>query len=229
MTSTVRKALIAITALTLAATSLSAPSFAKDGDLKRGKFQIVVPKSDRVAGSDQIATTQFVAPKAKKASGSGQVFTSQFVAPKADRDNGGSGPVVFRLTPKSPLAGSGPSGDVTTAKFVAPKASREDAPILASVETPKPLLLGPATVSLAAPEAPAETSATDAGPESAPIIAATNGQVTLAYLRAAQRYGYGSYSPASYEADDDADGDQNYGSEDSGSYEGYGHGEQGCD
>jgi len=221
MTSTVRKALIAITALTLAATSLSAPSFAKDGDqgdqVKRGKFQILVPKSDRVAGSDQIATTQFVAPKAKKAGGSGQVFTSQFVAPKADRDNGGSGPVVFRLTPKSPLAGSGPSGNsVTTAKFVAPKASRDDAPVVASVETPKPLLLGPATVSLAAPEAPAETSATDAGPESTPIIAATNGQVTLAYLRAAQRYGYGGYSPASYQADDDADGDSAYAGEDYG-------------
>jgi hypothetical protein len=217
MTSTFRKALIAITALTLAATSLSAPSFAKDGDLKRGKFQIVVPKSDRVGGSGQIATTQFVAPKAKKAGGSGQVFTSQFVPPKADRDNGGSGLVLFRLTPKSPLAGSGPSGNsVTTAKFVAPKATREDAPVVASVEAPKPLLLAPATVSLPVAEAPAETSATDAGPESAPIIAATSGQVTLAYLRAAQRYGYGGYSPASYEADGDADDNSAYAGEDYG-------------
>jgi hypothetical protein len=36
MTSTVRTALIAITALTLAATSLSAPSFAKDGGKHSG-------------------------------------------------------------------------------------------------------------------------------------------------------------------------------------------------
>jgi hypothetical protein len=228
MTSTVRKALIAITALTLATTSLSAPGFAKDS----GKFQIVVPKSDRVAGSGQIATTQFVAPKAKKAGGSGQVFTSQFVAPKADRDNGGSGPVLFRLTPKSPLAGSGPSSNsVTTAKFVAPKASRDDVPVVASVETPKPLLLAPASAStetVADQGAPAPVESTDQA-DTAPastgsVLPASNNDVALAYYRAAEKYGYGdeSYGDQGY-------GDQDYGSEDSGSHESYGYGEQGCD
>ena len=167
MTSTVCKALVGVATLTLAATSLSAPGFAKDGNQsKRNTSQ----------------TFQFVAPKATKTGGSRQVFTSQFVAPKA------------------PRTGSGPSGDgVTTAKFVAPKAPREDAPVVASLGTPKPLLLAPVTTSPAAAVqtgAAAETSTAVAEP--AP---ATDTQVILAYLRAAQHYGYGD-APAYGQSDD---------------------------
>jgi hypothetical protein len=141
---------------------------------------------------------------------------------------------VFRLTPKAPPAGSGPAGNggFTTTKIVTPKAPRGDGPAIASTETPAPLLLAPAAGEAKAEakvEAPAESAlpAPEPTPEAGPaIVAATDGQVALAYLRAADRYGYGDDTPASDDGDDrfyrgygdGYDGDYSYG--------GYG---DGCD
>jgi hypothetical protein len=236
MTRTVLKTLTAIAALAIAAASLSAPGFAADGNgIGRTKFKILVPKSDRGQGASQVVTSQFVAPKAKKDGGPSQVVTSQFVAPKAKKDggNGGSGPVVFRLTPKAPPAGSGPtgSGGFTTAKIVTPKAPRGDGPAIASTETPAPLLLAPAAgdgKAEAKIEAPAESAlpAPEPAPEAKPaIVAASDGQVALAYLRAAARYGYGDDTPG-YDGADRSDRGYGDGYDGDDSYGGYG---DGCD
>ncbi len=78
---TIRKALTAALALTLAATLTSATSFAKDGD------------NDRKSGKGQIKTGsfQFVAPKADRGGDAGKA-TAKFLPPKSGRDNGGNAP-----------------------------------------------------------------------------------------------------------------------------------------
>jgi len=171
---TVRKALTAVLALTLAATLMSATSFAKDGDndrksgkgqIKTGSFQFVAPKADR-GGDAGKATAKFLPPKSGRDNGGGgstPVFrltpkadpagsgpvTTQFVAPKSDRGNSGNSgsPKIVEFVPPKSERGNTDSG-ATTAKIVVPKAPRGDAPVLASAEKPaKPLLLAPASTS----------------------------------------------------------------------------------
>jgi hypothetical protein len=227
-----------IAAIALATTCATA-SFAADGD-NSGKqtktLKFVAPKAP---------VAQFVPPKAPVA---------QFVPPKAGRDlgnNGGSPKTLFRLTPKAPVFGSntgsgsttaqfvapkakktGSAGGSVTAKFVAPKAKKTDTKIIAKADTPqKPLLLAPATTSTAVAvdqAAPAPKAVAEATPVETPDagqIEASSREVALAYLRASQRYGYGSYA-ASYSDSED------YGSyEDSGydeSYDSAGYSDENC-
>jgi hypothetical protein len=160
----------------------------------------------------------------------GAVRSAEIVPPKAGR-TGGSPTTVFRLTRKAllpaPASGlarptaqfvapkakkSGSSGGSTTAQFVAPKAKKAKAEVIAKVGTPaKPLLLAPATTSTTAivdQAAPSPKPATEATPvdiatPDAGMFHAMPREVELAYLSAAQRYGYGAYAAASYSEHED--------------------------
>lgn len=205
-------ALSAVAALTLAATCLSAPSFAADGDKDAAKIKtlkFVAPKAGREIASPPVA--KFLPPK------TGRVDT-------ASGSGGGSPTTLFSLTPKAPRAGIGSasgsstaqfvapkakktgSGGAITAKFVAPKAKKTETQVFAKVDAPsKPLLLAPATTSVkvkADQTAPAPEVLAEAIPEATETledgqIEATSREIALAHLRAAQRYGYGTYT-ASY-------------------------------
>jgi hypothetical protein len=157
---------------------------------------------------------------------------------------------VFRLTPKAPPAGSGTGAGTTTAQFVAPKAKKDgsggstitaqfvapkakmtETEVIAKADTPaKPLLLAPATTSTMvavdqaapAPKAVAEAAPADTATADGKFHA-TPREVELAYLRAAARYGYGSYA-ASYSENDDQ-GSYDDGTYDEG-YEGAGYGDE---
>jgi hypothetical protein len=231
------KALTAALALTLAATVTSATSFAKDRKgLKTETFQFVAPKANR-GGDAGTVTAKFLPPKSGRdngGSGPTTVFrltpkanpagsgpiTTQFVAPKSDRGNAGNsgGPKIVEFVPPKSERGNSGSG---AAKIIAPKAPRGDEPVLASAEQPaKPLLLAPASPETVADQgAPAQAASTiqaDAAPSTGTVLPASKSDVALAYYRAAERYGYGSYS---YASDD-------YGSDDDYGYEGqsYGYG-----
>ena len=187
-----------------------------NGKLKTGAFQIVVPKADRGGSGSQVVKLlpPSISPKANRA---GLGPTAQFVAPKADRGNS-SGPrtptTLFSVSPKAPRAGDGPlagNGPVT-AKFVAPKASRGDGPVLAKIEEPRlaaPQLLAPASgttavkvtqgTSAPAPietKAPVTVVASESPAPTAAVVSTSDHEVALAYVRAAQRYGYGDYDAA---------------------------------
>jgi hypothetical protein len=196
-----------------------------NGKLKTGTFQIVVPKADRGGASSQVVKLlpPSISPKANRA-GSGPI--AQFVPPKADRGNS-SGPgtptTLFSVSPKAPRAGDGPlagNGPVT-AKFVAPKAPRGDGPVLAKVEEPKlatPQLLAPAAAATpvkveqatSAPvpvetKAPATVVASESAAPATALVNANDREVELAYVRAAQRYGYGDYDGADQGCDEGYD------------------------
>jgi hypothetical protein len=209
-----------------------------NGQLNTGTFQIVVPKADRGGSGGKVA--KFVAPKADRT-------TAQFVAPKADRGKTGGPTTLFSLSPKAQRTGNGPTvvkfvapkaprgdGGSTTAQIVAPKAPRGDGPIVATAEPPKfaaPQLLAPASAptpakveqAISAP-APVETKAAPvvaASETLAPAPAATvasDGEVELAYVRAAQRYGYGDYEG----------GNENYDQGYDDAYTGGSYGDDGC-
>lgn len=198
-------------ALTLV-TFYSSPGLAADRDHSGKSFQFVAPKAPVAQFVPPKA--QFVAPKAGR-TGSGTI-TAQFVAPKAKKD--------------------GPGGSTITAQFVAPKAKKTETEVIAKADTPaKPLLLAPATTSTSvavdqgapAPKAvaeatPAETATPDAGK-----LHATPGEVELAYLRAAARYGYGAYAAAYSEDDDESFDSYDDNTYDDG-YQGAGYGDEGC-
>jgi hypothetical protein len=209
-----------------------------NGKFNTGTFQIVVPKADRGGSGRQVA--KFVAPKADRGNGGNPAIitippkanrtTAQFVAPKADRGKTGGPTTLFSVSPKAPRTGNGP----TVVKFVAPKAPRGDGPVVATAEPSKlaaPQLLAPASAptpakveqAISAP-APVETKAAPvvaAGEAPAPAPAATEasaGEVELAYVRAAQRYGYGDY----------AGGYQTYDQGYDDAYTGGSYGDDGC-
>jgi hypothetical protein len=117
---------------------------------------------------------------------------------------------------------------------VAPKAPRGDGPVVATAEPPKlaaPQLLAPASAptpvkieqAVSAP-APAETKAAPVvaaseTPAPAPAVTeASASEVELAYVRAAQRYGYGDY----------AGGYQTYDQGYDDTYTGGSYGDDGC-
>jgi hypothetical protein len=230
---TLRNSLTVVAAIAFAATSLTAPAFAKNGKVKTGTFQIVVPKSDRGNSGSVPLSTQFVAPKSDRG-GAGRV-TAQFVAPKADRGNSGAPTTIQFVPPKAHRDNSGGGG--VTAQFVAPKAPRGDAPVLASAEEPvKPLLLAPASESpklaveqgAPAPSGPAiEAETAPEAHSTGTVLPANSADVTLAYYRAAEQYGYGDadQSYQSYQSDDD----QNYGSDDDNSYGEQSYGGENCE
>jgi hypothetical protein len=222
---TLRNSLTVVAAIAFA-TCLTTPGFAKDGKVKTGTFQIVVPKSERGSAGSTPLSTHFVIPKSDRG-GAGPV-TAQFVPPKADRGNSGS-PTTIQFVP--PKANRDNSGDgAHTAEFVAPKAPKGDKPVLASAEQPvQPLLLAPASESpklaveqgAPAPSGPAVVAETTPVVHSgATVLPANSSDVALAYYRAAEQYGYGD--DQSYQSGDD----QEYGSDDDNSYEGNSYGGQ---
>jgi hypothetical protein len=212
-------------------TCFSGSSFAADGDnsakqIKTLKF--VAPKAP---------VAQFVAPKSGR-TGSGL------------GSNGGSPTTVFRLTPKAPVAGSSSgsgtttaqfvapkakktgSGGSITAQFVAPKAKKAEPEVIAKVDTPaKPLLLAPASASTAVAVdqgAPAPEPVAKAIPVETPDagqIESSPREVALAYLRAAQRYGYGAYTASYSESQDEGSYEERAYDED---YSGANDGDENC-
>jgi hypothetical protein len=208
------------------------------GGSGRQVAKFVAPKADRGNGGNPAIIT--IPPKANRT-------TAQFVAPKADRGKTGSPTTLFSVSPKAPRTGNGPTvvkfvapkaprGDSgsTTAQIVAPKAPRGDGPIVATAEPPKlaaPQLLAPASAptpvkveqAVSAP-APAETKAAPVvaaseTPAPAPAVTeASASEVELAYVRAAQRYGYGDY----------AGGYQTYDQGYDDTYTGGSYGDDGC-
>ncbi len=187
---------------------------------KVAKF--VAPKADRTGASGgQVA--KFVAPKADRTGASGGQV-AKFVAPKADRGNTGGPVTLFSLSPKAPRAGKGSTtaqivapkaprgGDTpTSVKFVAPKAPRGDGQVVAKLDEPKLATtqrLAPPTDATSAKveqvtSAPAPVAAdapvaatTQSSEPAATVTEASDREVELAYVRAAQRYGYGDYEGA---------------------------------
>jgi hypothetical protein len=241
---TVHKALTAALALTLAATLMSATSFAKDGDndrkggkaqLKTDTFQFVAPKANR-GGDAGTATAKFLPPKSGRdngGSGPTPVFrltpkatpagsiTTQFVAPKSDRGNAGNsgGPKIVEFVPPKAERGNSDSG-VTTAKIIVPKAPRGDEPVLASAEQPaKPLLLAPASATpetVADQGAPAPAASTIQA-EAVPTIVKTGTLLPASNNDVKLAY-YRAAERYGYGSDSYASEDD-YGSEDDYSYE----------
>jgi hypothetical protein len=231
MTRTVLHTAVSAAAALALITCFSGSSFAADGDnsakqIKTLKF--VAPKAP---------VAQFVAPKSGR-TGSGL------------GSNGGSPTTVFRLTPKAPVAGSSSgsstttaqfvapkakktgSGGSITAKFVAPKAKKVEPEVIAKLDTPsKPLLLAPATTSTAVAVdqgAPAPEPVAKAIPVETPDagqIESSPREVALAYLRAAQRYGYGAYTASYSESEDEGSYEERAYDED---YSGANDGDENC-
>ena len=250
---TVRKALTAALALTLAATLMSATSFAKDGDndrksgknqIKTGTFQFVAPKADR-GGDAGKATAKFLPPKSGRdngGSGSTPVFrltpkanpagsgpiTTQFVAPKSDRGNSGNsgGPKIVEFVPPKSERGNSSSG---AAKIIAPKAPRGDEPVLASAGEPtKPLLLAPPsrspeTVADQGAPAPAASTIQAEAAPSAGIVLPASNNEVALAYYRAAER-YG-YGSQSYVSDDDYGSEDDYGYED----QSYGYGSNSYD
>lgn len=226
MTSKTLRNSLTVAAAIAFATCLTTPGFAKDGNGKgkTGTFQIVVPKSDRGNSGSVPLSTQFVAPKSDR--GGAAPVTAQFVPPKADRGNSGAPTTIQFVPPKAHRDNSG-NGPIT-AQFVAPKAPRDDKQVLASTEQPaKPLLLAPASespelaVEQGAPAPSGSAVLAETTPEAdatGTVLQANSSDVTLAYYRAAEHYGYG---------DDDQSGDnQDYSAGDDNSYDDNYYGQQ---
>jgi hypothetical protein len=233
MTRTVLQTAVSAAAALALVTCFSSPSFAADGDNQNSTKQIKTLKF--VAPKAPVA--QFVAPKSGR-TGSGL------------GSNGGSPTTVFRLTPKAPVAGSSSgsgtttaqfvapkakktgSGGSITAKFVAPKAKKVEPEVIAKLDTPsKPLLLAPATTSTAIAVdqgAPAPEPVAKAIPVETPDagqIESSPREVALAYLRAAQRYGYGAYTASYSESQDEGSYEERAYDED---YSGANDGDENC-